>query len=1083
MRVKDKVSAVLNLRDGERSITLLLFLYSFQIGITKIFCLTSSLTIFLERYSANYLSYVYMLTAVVTVITGITYLKVSQHLSNIVLTLSNLGFITIVTVLIRLGLELPGVKWPAMALSVWNHVVFTLTNIAFWNIASKILDVRQGKRLFALIATGDVLAALFGGFATGFLAEMVGTPNLLIFSAAGTMGTFLELIYLKQKYRHKFAISHTVSSDFKREKSKLSLRTPYVLLIMSYFILSNFIYTFVDKAFNEMAQQRYSDSATLAQFFGNFFAVAAVLAVVIRIFVAGRLINRYGVVIGLMALPAAIFLGSSLTTVSVNVWGSVGLLFWFTIMTRLFDKVFRGIQYASMATIYQPLMDQSQSIQASMESFVEPLTIGAAGVFLFLIHAYFDISALELAYFCGFLSVVWILITLLLRNEYITVLAQAITHRKIEAVEFSLKDESTLALLEKELKSPFHENVIYALDLLESIHSKALLSIFTQLLEHPSIEVRKNVLERIEKHHAVELLEAINARIKVETSMEVKGLLLHVFCVLSEDGVPQNISYLNHESPWLRMGAFTGLLRSGSIEGIVHAGSKLMDLLNSAESTDRIFAAQILERAAITEFYRPVLQLLMDPDFKVRKAALAAASKLKNPLLWHAVAENLQFKELSSSVVSCLISVGSPAIVSLEHAFEKNKDNEAILIRILRIVGIIGGPEAIEFLNSKSEFNAEDVRHAAILALKNCRYHVSLEMIPSIEKKIRNEIDDAAWTFAALKDFAKEESAIYLKKSLEYEIDQNRERIFVFLSFIYDRDTVLQAWDNYLFGDSEKKSYALELIDNLISNDLKKLIFPVLEDLLIHIRMDRLKPYFPQSLLGGIDRAREILIRTDKWITTWTKCCTLYWVGKQKLMDLAEAVIKNVSMNCEPLVQETAIWALTQLQVKNLEEFLQPLTLAKSETLAKQAQAALSAKTLDLTVERVLKLKTIEMFDQTPETILAEIALLMEEQEYPAGHTLFREGDQGDSMYIILEGSVQLRQANVILGTLGPNQIFGEFAILSSRPRSATVLTLEPTRLFRLHQDILYQLLSENLKLAKGLIHVLCEKLRRQQNF
>jgi len=121
------------------------------------------------------------------------------------------------------------------------------------------------------------------------------------------------------------------------------------------------------------------------------------------------------------------------------------------------------------------------------------------------------------------------------------------------------------------------------------------------------------------------------------------------------------------------------------------------------------------------------------------------------------------------------------------------------------------------------------------------------------------------------------------------------------------------------------------------------------------------------------------------------------------------------------------------------------------------------------------------MFDQIPEKVLAGIVATLEALGFSEGHTIFNKGEEGDTMYIILKGSVRVHDQDTTITVLTRNQIFGEFALLSLTPRTASITTLEPTRLYRLHQDVLYQLLMENVEAAKGLIHSLCEKLRIKQ--
>jgi len=132
-----------------------------------------------------------------------------------------------------------------------------------------------------------------------------------------------------------------------------------------------------------------------------------------------------------------------------------------------------------------------------------------------------------------------------------------------------------------------------------------------------------------------------------------------------------------------------------------------------------------------------------------------------------------------------------------------------------------------------------------------------------------------------------------------------------------------------------------------------------------------------------------------------------------------------------------------------------------------------------LTIEKVIILKSVSIFAETPEPILAEMASILEEIEVKAGETVIRQGDIGTSMYIIIDGHVRVYTKDREIAQLGEREVFGEMAALDPEPRSATVAALEDTRLFRLEQEALYDLMAEHIEVARGIIRVLCRRIRK----
>ena len=129
-------------------------------------------------------------------------------------------------------------------------------------------------------------------------------------------------------------------------------------------------------------------------------------------------------------------------------------------------------------------------------------------------------------------------------------------------------------------------------------------------------------------------------------------------------------------------------------------------------------------------------------------------------------------------------------------------------------------------------------------------------------------------------------------------------------------------------------------------------------------------------------------------------------------------------------------------------------------------------------IEKVLILKTVSIFAGTPDSILAKVAMLLEEQELNTGEILFSKGDVGRCMYIIVTGSVRVHDEERLLNELGERDIVGEMAVLDSTPRSASVTAMEETTLLRLDQDALYELMADRIEVVRGIIRVLCEHLR-----
>ncbi len=133
-----------------------------------------------------------------------------------------------------------------------------------------------------------------------------------------------------------------------------------------------------------------------------------------------------------------------------------------------------------------------------------------------------------------------------------------------------------------------------------------------------------------------------------------------------------------------------------------------------------------------------------------------------------------------------------------------------------------------------------------------------------------------------------------------------------------------------------------------------------------------------------------------------------------------------------------------------------------------------------LLVEKVLILKSLSIFKDTPEHILADLAPLMDEEEYEKNTVIFKEGEFGDCMYIIHQGEVRIHKSNTTLAILKEREVFGELALLDPEVRSATATTESNCILFRIDQEPLYEVIENRPEVARGFIKILCQRLRAQ---
>lgn len=131
-----------------------------------------------------------------------------------------------------------------------------------------------------------------------------------------------------------------------------------------------------------------------------------------------------------------------------------------------------------------------------------------------------------------------------------------------------------------------------------------------------------------------------------------------------------------------------------------------------------------------------------------------------------------------------------------------------------------------------------------------------------------------------------------------------------------------------------------------------------------------------------------------------------------------------------------------------------------------------------LLIEKVLILRSSEIFRNTPERELVEIAGILEEVYLDANKPLFVKGEVGNCMYFIFQGQIRIHDGHHTLALLGENEIVGELSVLDAENRSASATTETDAILLKLEQEPFYEILMNNAEILRGILTTLCRRLR-----
>lgn len=130
------------------------------------------------------------------------------------------------------------------------------------------------------------------------------------------------------------------------------------------------------------------------------------------------------------------------------------------------------------------------------------------------------------------------------------------------------------------------------------------------------------------------------------------------------------------------------------------------------------------------------------------------------------------------------------------------------------------------------------------------------------------------------------------------------------------------------------------------------------------------------------------------------------------------------------------------------------------------------------TAQRLEFLRRAPLFRGLDDDDLAEVAAKLTERSTVKGAAVFRAGDPGTSVFLLVRGRVSIRDEHRLLVQLAPGECFGELAALTNDPRSADAVCDESCDLLELTSSNLLLLMSKEPRLQRQVMRVLVERVK-----
>ncbi|MGB0925601.1 MAG: cyclic nucleotide-binding domain-containing protein [Pikeienuella sp.] len=649
----------------------------------------------------------------------------------------------------------------------------------------------------------------------------------------------------------------------------------------------------------------------------------------------------------------------------------------------------------------------------------------------------------------GALSV-WLFVTLIAGLGYRRMLSNALARNQSFQTDRRAAgtDRKAREMIQQRLASKDTEEVVGAARLQAALDPRGFLNTAPRLIAHGEASMVRQLLETVEGAQRPELFPPMAGRLTVEEDEGLRDALLTAAAATGHKNSPRLLARAlaaKPDSPPL--GALIGLGRHGGPFGVAVAAQFLESYAARGDEALRK-TLDAVTRIGHGAPPAPVAEGLRSDDPKLRQMAIRAAGRCGDASLTSLLIERLAERRERRAASQALISIGPGSIEMLAAAIGDRALPEPQRMAAVTALGAIDSPQARERLFFHLESRSLNLRATVHLALWRAGAVAPKEAGPALAERSRQMMRNAAETMLANCQLA-ELDAPLLNNSLALRADKSIRRAIRAAGLTKKRKKQSGQQLSALFRAQDGTDTALSLAKTLLPADLAKLTD--------HVgKTDENSAKALRLHLGEapetIDDWLHHILLTAPWATDWLRALAFDQLAK-RTPDTIKEVTERLE-NVGPLLAETMT--------------------ARTE----------GHSTMSLSIiEKVLILKSVDLFHQVPDEDLADIAPYLSSIYFDAGDHVMRKGDVGDELYVVVGGEVEIRRADGEKVRLGEKAVFGDLAALDPEPRVADVIAATPTHVLALSNDQLLSLFESNTEIASGVISALVGRLRHAEKY
>ncbi|AZQ64145.1 cyclic nucleotide-binding domain-containing protein [Flammeovirga pectinis] len=702
--------------------------------------------------------------------------------------------------------------------------------------------------------------------------------------------------------------------------------------------------------------------------------------------------------------------------------------------------------------------------------------------------------------------ILWILVSLLLlwwlaakivSRDYRVIIRRAFLLRDMESYEIATHDKEVSRLLASKLTSKLPEDIIYALEANTVINPKKNEAIILHMLRHPDSAIRYFSIDFSQNNLTEKVADTIKNIALYDEDPKVRKKAIVSTCKYDPTFIHQVIDWIDDKEDEIKKGALYGLLSSESEEQRNIALNYIKASVKSEDIHTSLFALEVLAKVSPLESEPYIFDALLSSDDLLIEKSIEVAAIVKSPTHLPLLISLLKESKFNDTILRTLIIYGEDCLDIIENELFVNKRREDIyLITLCKALGKIDAPKSYEILWLLVDYPWPFMRMAAYNALKRLKYRPKCKSdFDLLNKHLERFFSNYYWLCNAIYVLKHEKPfRAMLSKALNEELVLIEENIRTIQEFLI----VGKGEQLYRKTDSEQKQLDISDQESLLQNaEIEKNLWKTMPSSIyqkliivlgyydLEAKMQKLGDYYSSNLVDPLSITLGI-IRPFSYnrplFNTWTKITALISVRDSMSPSLLKYIGQILNKDNIKLIEPALI------SLKRIEDY-QDIAVSKvldelvTPDRKKWLMGILNEGTKPLLeLEKVILLKSTNLFRETPEHVLVDIASIMHEVRIPRDSTIFRKGEESKEMYIIYEGEVKLHDGNFTFSNLMNRDLFGDLSILDSSPRTLSATTTKDSVLLRIEQDDFLALMGYRRSLMQGIMKVLGQRIRNKEH-